>query len=81
MTKFHQYRSRGLRRLGAVLWALFANLWLTAGSLEAQEYGLFSYRVFDDTVEITVCPTRTLGSVYILTEIDGCPFPEQPSQW
>ncbi len=63
----------GRSRIG-VPWAiLVALLCASAGSLEAEQFGLFTYRVVDNTVEITDYPTSADGSVEIPAEIDGYP--------
>lgn len=48
-------------------------LGLSSGSLSAEEYGLFTYRVVGDTVQITGYPREAVGDVVIPAEIDGKP--------
>ncbi|MGI9241863.1 MAG: hypothetical protein ACR2RV_13755 [Verrucomicrobiales bacterium] len=74
MSTFQHAKPRGLRRLIALIWALFANLWLTAGSLEAEEFGLFTHaRVSGDDIENIDHPTSEVGDVVIPEEIEAPP--------
>ena len=47
--------------------------YLSAAPLLADQFGLFTYRVVGDTVEITDYPTTEVGGVDIPAEIDGKP--------
>lgn len=49
---------------------------LSAAPLFAEQFDLFTYRVFDDEVTITDYPENATGDVAIPAEIDGKPVTE-----
>jgi hypothetical protein len=55
------------------LWMGLAILWLSAAPLCAEQFGLFTYQVIGNTVEITDYPTSETGDVDIPAEIAGKP--------
>jgi hypothetical protein len=54
-------------------WAIIAALWLSAGSLSAEQFVLFTYQVIGDEIEITDHPAVVGGSIEIPADIDGMP--------
>lgn len=54
-------------------WAAVAALWISASPVSAGQFGLFTYRLIGETVEITDYPEDEVGEVAIPAEIDGRP--------
>ena len=59
--------------LGRSFWMSIPILFYSAAPLSAEQFGLFTYEVVGDSIEITYYPRNETGAVEIPGEIDGKP--------